>query len=95
MADDFPPWENAEFDQETAHNLVRMASYAVDAEARKPRPVSRVRNPDGSEQGETAVEFTGRLTETAVLYLLEMGLLVIPEDIGERLEQFFPMEREP
>jgi hypothetical protein len=94
MAQDPYPWSNAQFDQGMAHNLVRMASHAVDSEVRKPTPVSRVRNPDGSEQGETAAEFTARLTETAVLYLLEMGLLVIPEDIGERLEQFFPLERQ-
>lgn len=95
MTNPFAPWVNAEFDKDMAAHLIRTAGFATDFEASKPRPVSRVRNPDGSPQGETAAEHTRRITETAVLYLLEMGLVVIPEDIEERLDRLLPMQRTP
>jgi hypothetical protein len=90
--DDLSVWHNADYDRDLAHGLVRLANFATDQEALTPR-VSRVANPDGSTQRETAAEFTHRITETAVLYLLEMGLLVMPEDVEARLEGFFPSQR--
>jgi hypothetical protein len=88
-------WTNAEFDKDMADHLLRTAGFAVDNEMLKPRPVSKVRNPDGGSQGETLAEYTQRISRTTILYLLEMGLLVIPEDITERLDDFFPMQRVP
>lgn len=88
-------WINAEFDKDRADHLVRMAGFATTGEMLKPRPVSRVKNLDGSLQGETANEYTQRITRTAILYLLEMGLLVMPEDLDERLDDLFPPERVP
>lgn len=88
-------WVNAEFDQDAAKDVIRMAVFAADEEAMKPTPVSKIRNPDGGSQSETPHERTARITETVVMYLLEMGLLVLPEDIGSRLDQYLPVQRMP
>jgi hypothetical protein len=61
----------------------------------KPPPRSRVRNPDGSSQSETRAERDRRIVGTAVLYLLEMGLLVIPDDADQRLDDYLPVQRMP
>lgn len=90
----FPEWVNAEFDQDAARDIIRWAMFAADAEAGRPGPPSRIPNPDGSSQPETRAEFISRLTRTIVLYLLETGLLVIPDDISQRLEQYLPLQRQ-
>ena len=86
---------NAQFDQDAARNIVRMAVFAADAEAMKPPPVSRIRNPDGSAQSETRHEYTVRIAETAIMYVLEMSLVVMPDDIDTRLDRFLPAQRMP
>jgi hypothetical protein len=93
----FPEWRNAEFDKDTALHIIRdYGLFVADHEAlRLPPPVSRIRNPDGSEQPETQHEYVSRVVENTVLYLLEMGLLVIPDDIEQRGEQYFPLQRMP
>jgi hypothetical protein len=50
-----------------------------------------VRNPDGSVQGETAAEFTRRIVTTAVTHLLDVGLLTIPADAVERMDEGIPL----
>jgi hypothetical protein len=88
-----PDFQFSEFDRGLAAEIIRAADFAVGMEVTKPGPPSRIRNPDGSIQGETPAEFSHRLTETAVLYLLETGLLVIPRDIETRLERPLPIKR--
>jgi hypothetical protein len=83
----------AEFDREAAGFVVRVASMAAGLEAMKPRPVSRVRTPSGAAQGETLAEHDSRIVKTAVMHLLEQGLVVLPENIGELLDDFIPAER--
>jgi hypothetical protein len=74
-------------------NILRFAVFAADSEAMKAPPLSSVRNPDGSAQYETPAERTGRLVRAAVLHLIEQGLLVIPDDIDERLDRWIPVSR--
>jgi hypothetical protein len=88
-----PEGRVAEFDRETAENVVRAAMLAANTEAVKPRPVSRVRNPDGSAQGETMAEHDSRIVRTAVMHLLEQNLVVFPPDIAETLDGWIPAER--
>jgi hypothetical protein len=59
----------------------------------KPGPPSSIRNPDGSVQGETLHEYTVRIVRTAVMHLLEQGLVVFPPDIAETLDDWIPAER--
>jgi len=72
-------------DLDPAAGLVRIAVFAADFEAMKPRPASKVPDPNGLVQGETAAEFTRRIIEAGVMHLIEQGLLVIPGDITARL----------
>jgi hypothetical protein len=83
----------AEFDRAVADAVVRVADFAADSECMKPVPASRVRNPDGSVQRETAAEHTSRIVRTAVMHLLEQGLVVFPENISELLDDWIPVER--
>jgi hypothetical protein len=76
-------------------DILRFAVFAADDEAMKPPPLSRIPNPDGSRQQETPAEHTARLVRAGVLHLIEQGLLVIPEDIGERLDRWIPVSRHP
>jgi hypothetical protein len=88
-------WANAEFDREKADALIRASMFAAGDEAMKPSPQSRVRGPGGEAQGETRAEYDRRIVGTAVLYLLEMGLLVIPADVDQRLDDCLPLARMP
>ena len=85
--------EITQADPEIAAAIVKTAVLAADMEALSPPPVSRVRNPDGSAQGETGAERTRRIVETAVMHLIEQGLLAVPGDIAERLERPIPIAR--
>ena len=69
-------------DGEVLDRLARNAMFAADGEAMRPGPPSRVRNPDGSQQGETGHERTGRVVRAALRMLLANGL-VIPVAPGE------------
>jgi hypothetical protein len=84
----------AEFDRGNAESVLQVASFAADMEMLRPTPVSKVRNPDGSLQGETSAERTSRIVRTAVLHLLEQGLVVFSADIDQRLDRGIPMERQ-
>jgi hypothetical protein len=83
----------AEFDRGTATAVIRVADFAADTEAMKTTPASSVRNPDGSQQRETAAEHTSRIVRAAVMHLLEQGLVVFPPDIEEKLDDWIPVGR--
>jgi hypothetical protein len=88
-------WSNAEFDREKADQIIQAAMLSVGDEAMKPRPQSRVRGPSGEPLRETQAEYDRRIVGTAVLYLLEMGLLAIPDDAEHRLDDYLPLQRMP
>lgn len=79
------------YDQELARQVIRFGMFTADMEALKPRPVSSVRGPDGRAQGETAHEFVKRVVSTTITHLLDTGLLAIPGDARERMEQGVPL----
>jgi hypothetical protein len=79
------------YDQELAREVIRFGMFAADTEALKPRPVSRVPGPDGGPQGETAAEFTRRIVGKTITHLLDNGLLAIPEDARDRLDEGIPL----
>jgi len=81
------------YDPELAGEIVHYGVLAADMEALKPRPVSNVRNPDGSAQHETNAEYTRRIIGCAVLHLIETGLLVIPDDARDKMERGIPLDR--
>jgi hypothetical protein len=81
-------------DPETAAALMRVAMSAADNEALDPAPASRVPGPGGKPQRETPAEFTRRIVGAGVMHLIEQGLLVVPDDIGARLEEPIPMRRQ-
>jgi hypothetical protein len=83
----------AEFNRDQATAVIRVAGFAADTEAMKTTPASRVRNPDGSQQGETMAEHTSRIVRAAVMHLLEQGLVVFPPDIEEKLDDWIPVGR--
>ncbi|SRR6266851_1966985 len=79
---------------EMAADLVEIGVRAADMEVLgNPYPVSSVRHPDGGPQAETQAERTRRIVSTAVMHLIELGLLVIPDDIGGKLEKGIPVSR--
>lgn len=86
--------ELAATDPETAAALLQTAMFAADSEALDPAPPSRVPGPDGRPQRETPAEFTRRIVGAGVMHLIEQGLLIVPEDIGDRLEKPVPMRRQ-
>lgn len=43
------------------------------------------------DQSRTAAEYTRGLVTTAVTHLVEQGLLVVPDDIEQRLDEPLPM----
>jgi hypothetical protein len=75
-------------------SILRFAVFAAESEAMKPPPLSAVPDLDGSPQYETPAERTQRLVHAAVLHLIEQGLLVIPDDIDERLDRWIPLSRQ-
>jgi len=83
----------AEFDRDAAGFVVLVATLAAGLEATKPTPASHVPNPDGGIQSETLAERDSRIVKTAVMHLLEQGLVVFPPDIAELLDDFIPAER--
>lgn len=83
----------AEFDRAVAADVIRAASMAASMASSGPAPVSSVRNPDGSLQPETVAEHDNRIVRTAVMHLLEQGLVVFPPDITEMLDDWIPAER--
>ena len=62
-------------DAEMLDQLLHQAMFAADGEAMKPGAPSRIRNPDGSQQGETAHEHTVRVVRAALRMLLANGLV--------------------
>lgn len=81
------------YDPELAGEIVHYGVLAADMEALKPRPVSSMRNSDGSAQYETGAEYTRRIIGCAILHLIEVGLLVIPDDAREKMERGIPLDR--
>jgi hypothetical protein len=78
------------FDRELAGEIARAAFLAADL---SPGPPSPVRNPDGSQQGETRAELIRRTVTATVAYLLETGLVVIAPDAGRCLDGPLPLPR--
>lgn len=58
--------------------LTRQAVFAADSEALRTGPPSKIRNPDGSQQGETGHERTVRVTRATLRMLLANGLITSP-----------------
>lgn len=83
----------AEFDRETAANVIRAASMAASMESLKVTPASHVPAPDGRIQSETMAEHDERIVRTAVMHLLEQNLVVFPPDIAETLDGWIPADR--
>lgn len=83
-----------QFDPELADAVVRVAVFAADMETFKPRPISKVSDPDGTPQFETGAELTQRQINAAVKHLLEQGLIVLADDVPEKLERGIRMDRE-
>jgi hypothetical protein len=76
--------------------ILRAAGFAVMHEILdESMPVSSVLNPDGGQQPETIIEHQSRIVLTAIMYCIEQGLLVVPEDIeqGRWKEGGYPTER--
>jgi hypothetical protein len=88
------PFPRVPVPDDVAERLVYFATFAAGDEALKPGPLSRVRNPDGSVQRETPHEFVRRVVTAGVLHLVEIGLLTVPEDFGNRLEDYLPLQRD-
>lgn len=63
-------------DSDLLDQLTHHAMFAADSEAMKPGVPSRIRNPDGSQQGETSHEHTTRVTRAALRMLLANGLVI-------------------
>jgi hypothetical protein len=80
------------YDPELAREVIHFGVLAADMEALRPRPVSSVPNPDGSAQFETNAEYTRRIIGCAILHLIKVGLLVIPEDAREKMERGIPLD---
>ena len=75
------PGEWNEPDGEVLGQLTHDAMFAADAEAMKPGVPSRIRNPDGSRQGETPHEHATRVVRAALRMLLANGLVIAaPQD---------------
>jgi hypothetical protein len=72
--------------------IIRAGVLAADMELLdNPAPVSTVRNPDGSLQGETSAERTRRTVSAAIGYLVELGLLQVTDHAALVLEVPLPM----
>jgi hypothetical protein len=82
----------ATYDPDLARQVIQFGVFAADMEALKPRPVSSVPNPDGSAQYETPAEYTRRIITAAIVHLIEVGLLVIPDDAREKMDQGIPLD---
>lgn len=81
---------------ETLAAIIHACDFAVDYELlRQPTPVSSIRGPGGLPQPETGAERSHRTVETAIMYAIENGLLVVPEDVAERFEGYLPVQRAP
>ena len=80
------------YNDDLAREIIHFGVLAADVEALKPRPASSVPNPDGSAQYETNAEYTRRIISAAILHLIQVGLLVIPEDAAEKMEQGIPLD---
>ncbi len=93
MAGDFPPFTKVAVDPAVADVLIQSATMAAMSETLKSRPVSRVKNPDGTAQLETQAEYDKRIVTEAVMYLLELGWVTVPEDIVEKFDEFVPLDR--
>jgi hypothetical protein len=87
MTDGLTPFPG-NWDEPAAKVLERLmnnAMFAADSEALKKGPPSRIRNPDGSQQGETPHERTTRVVRAALRMLLANGLITAlpPEEWPE------------
>jgi hypothetical protein len=64
-------------DSDLLGELTHQAMFAAGAEAMKPGPPSRIRNPDGSQQGETLNERDTRVVRAALRMLLANGIITV------------------
>lgn len=82
-------------DGEVLRRLTRDAMFAASGEAMKPGPPSRIRDPDGRQQGETPHEHTKRVVRAALRMLLANGLITVtpPEERPEWVVLDPPGER--
>jgi hypothetical protein len=87
------PFPRVAVPDDVAETLAYFAAMAADMEALEPVPDSRIRNPDGGTQRETAHEFVSRVVTAGVLHLVEIGLLVVPEDFTARQDDYLPLSR--
>ena len=71
--------------------VIQFGVMAADMEALKPRPMSPIRNPDGSAQRETGAEYTRRIVGHAIRHLVEVGLLVVADDAAAKMEAGIPV----
>jgi hypothetical protein len=88
------PFPRVTVPDDVAQSLVYFAAFAASHESLRPGPPSRITGPDGRPQPETTQEFVTRVVTAAVLHLVEIGLLAVPDDIGQRLEDYLPMSRD-
>jgi hypothetical protein len=88
-----PDGQVAEFDKGTAENVFRSIMFTADLEGGRPGPPSTIRNPDGSQQGETMHEYTTRVVRAAFFHALEQNLVIFPSDVAETLDDWIPAER--
>ncbi|HEX3388840.1 MAG TPA: hypothetical protein VHT94_07365 [Streptosporangiaceae bacterium] len=72
-------------DSDLLGELTHQAVFAADAEAMRAGPPSRIRNPDGSRQGETGHERTTRVVRAALRMLLANGIITVTPP-GQRPE---------
>lgn len=75
--------------------IIHTAVLAADMEAMSAGPPSRIRNPDGSAQGETQAERTRRLVNTAIRHAVDNGLLQVAPDAEQRFYQGIPIAYKP
>lgn len=68
---------------QTRKQIVRVGVFAADQWAL-----------DHLADGGPMADFTRGLVETAVLHLIEQGLLLVPDDIQRRLREPIPVRRE-
>ncbi len=78
------PEELTQQHEENLKNILRVAVLASD-----------LWSMDNEPWYGTRAEYTRGLVHTAIRHAVEQGLLVLPEDIGERLDQPISMQRQP
>jgi hypothetical protein len=74
-------------------DVIHLGVLAADMEALGPQRFSSVRNPDGSAQPETHAEHTRRIIGAAIRHLVAAGLLAVPENAADLMEDGIPPGR--